>query len=322
MKQNIRWGILSTAQIAKNAMIPAIRAASGDVTAVASRQLQKAQAFAGELNIPKAYGSYEELLADPEIDAIYNPLPISLHAEWSIKAAEAGKPVLCEKPLALNSKEAEQMIQAFAARNLLFSEALMYKYHPMTRKMKALVDGGAIGKLTMLHSQFNVLPPEGDIRRSPATGGGAMLDVGCYCVSVQRYLAGEEPTAISAAGCFDQGVDVNISGAMKFPSGVTGHFGCSINAAFDCSYGACGTEGRLLVDRGAMCAWPGEAFKIKYWHGSEFEEIVLPAANPYQLLIEDFQAALRTGKKMDISLNDTLANMKTIEAVLQSATRL
>lgn len=319
MSKTIRWGILSTAQIARNAMIPGIRAAGGEVIAAASRGLEKAKVFAGELDIPKAYGRYEDLLADPDIDAVYNPLPVSLHAEWSIKAAEAGKPVLCEKPLALNSAEAQEMIQAFAGRNLLLSEALMYKYHALTRKAHALIKEGAIGRLVMLNSQFNAPTPEGDIRRSSETGGGAMLDLGCYCLSIQRLLAGEEPSRITAAGFFENGVDINLSGSLRFPSGITGHFGCSIDAAFDCSYEACGTEGRILIDRGGMCAWPGEAFKIKYWHGADYEEIETPATNHYQLLVEDFQAALLHGKPMDITLGDTLANMKCIEAALSAA---
>ncbi len=322
MSKKIRWGILSTAQIGENAMIPAIRATdNGEVIAAASRGIEKAQAFANKLNIPKAYGSYAELLADPDVDAIYNPLPVSLHAEWSIKAAEAGKPVLCEKPLALNSAEATEMVAAFKKHDLLLSEALMYKYHALTRKARALIDEGAIGTLVMLNSQFNAPSPEGDIRRSADTGGGAMLDLGCYCLSVQRYLTGEEPSRISAAGFFENGVDINVSGSLRFPSGITGHFGCSLDAAFDVSYEACGTEGRILIDQGGMCAWPGTAFKIKCWRGDDYEEIETPATNPYQLLAADFQAALRDGKPMDITLDDTLKNMKCIDAALQDAAR-
>jgi len=298
-------------------MIPAIRETDrGQVRAVASRSLDKAKAFAEKLNIPKAYGSYEELLSDPDVDAIYNPLPVSLHADWSIKAAEAGKPVLCEKPLALNSREAEQMIEAFASRNLLLSESLMYRYHALTLKIKEMLDDGCIGRPVMMHAMFNALIPEKDIRRSSETGGGAMLDLGCYCLSVQRYLAGEEPDAVTAVGHMANGVDVNISGAMRFPSGLTGHFGCSLDAAFDCRYEVWGSEGRILSDMGAMCAWPGQKFIIKHWAGDDYKEIEVKETNPYQRVADDFQAALLDGKAMDITLKDTLQNMKTLDAAL------
>lgn len=319
MSRTIRWGILSTAQIGEKAMIPAIRAAGGEVAAVASRGFEKAQAFADKLGIPRACGSYGELLADPDIDAVYNPLPVSLHAEWSIKAAEAGKPVLCEKPLALNTSQAQEMVQAFAARGLLLSEALMYPYHALTRKVCDLVAAGAIGRLVMVNAQFNAPSPAGNIRRSAATGGGAMLDIGCYCLSIMRRLAGEEPCDIVATGQFERGVDIGVSGALRFPSGVTGHFGVSLDAAFDCSYEACGSEGRILADRGAMCAWPGEAFRIRCWHGGDYEEIETEPTNPYQNLVEDFQRALTDGEPMFISLEDTLANMRCIDTVLAAA---
>src|SRR5690606_4118752 len=154
----------------------------------------KAQQFAQQLNIPRAYGSYEELLADPDIDAIYNPLPNSEHALWSLRAAEAGKPMLCEKPLASNAAEAQGMVVAFKARNILFAEAFMYRFHPQTQHVMTLLKDGAIGRLTAMYAVFTFpISSEDNIRLSAPLAGGALMDVGCYCVNVMRLMAGEEP---------------------------------------------------------------------------------------------------------------------------------
>ncbi len=321
MSEKIRWGVLSTAKIAKSAMIPAIRESrNGEVIAVASRNLEKAQAFADEMKLPKAYGSYEELLGDPEIDAIYNPLPVSLHALWCLRCAEAGKPVLCEKPFTLNADEARQVVDAFAQRNLLVAESLMYRYHPLTRTFLKLLADGAVGELHMVYAQFNASAGGDDIRMKKAMGGGGLLDLGCYSVSIIRHMAGEEPDVVQSVATYnDDGVDVQLTGAMLFPSGVVGHFGCALETHFDCSYGASGSAGRLLIDHGATCAWPGEAFKIKHWKDEQYEEIETPAANHYTMIAEDFGDALQQNKPMEFSLDDTLANMKALDRVAASA---
>lgn len=315
---NIRWGILSTANIA-GAMIKGIRETSnGEVRAVASRSMEKAQNYAHEKEIPTAYGSYEELLQDPEIDAIYNPLPVNLHAEWSIRAMEAGKPVLCEKPMALNADEVKAMTEASEKHGVLLSESLMYVYHPLTVRFLELLKEGRIGEIQNVRALFHAQINEGNIRLSKATGGGAMLDVGSYCTSVMRHMAGEEPDAVKAVATYnDDGVDLLTSGVLHFPSGITGHFSCGLTAAFDCTYAAYGTEGVLRVDRGAMCAWPGEEFKIAHVSGDGTEEITVPAGNAYALIAEDFARALLTGEPMRrVSLDDTLRNLAVIDRVL------
>ncbi len=321
-KGKIRWGILGTAKIAAGSLIPAIKASrNGVVAAVASRDLAKAQAFADKHGIPKAHGSYEALLADPGIDAIYNPLPGFLHAPWSLHAAAAGKPTLCEKPLANSAAEAEAMARAFRERNLLLAEALMYRYHPMTRKVVEIVRGGQLGELRQVHAQFNagIVDPD-DFRFRRDLGGGALLDVGSYCVSVMRLLAGSEPTAATAAAVVNEfGADLQMAGTLAFSGGVLGHFGCGIQSQFDCSYGASGSLGRVLVDWGAMCAWPGTDFTIKLWRGEAYEEIVVPAANHYQLMVEDFGDALLTGKPMDHTLDDALANLRVVDRLFAAA---
>ncbi|MFP4381042.1 MAG: Gfo/Idh/MocA family protein [Candidatus Sumerlaeia bacterium] len=321
MTDKIRWGVLSTASHGKKALIPAIKESkNGEVVAISSRGLDKAEAAAKELDIPKAYGSYEELIADPDIDAIYNPLPVSFHAEWSIKCAEAGKPTLCEKPLALNADEVRQMIAAFEKHNVTLGESIMYHFHPLTRTVKKMVEDGAVGKIRMVYAQFNAACEDpSDIRLRKETGGGALLDVGCYCTSVMRLLAGEEPDSIKANAVFNENdIDLITTASMQFPSGVVGHMGCALDTFFDCSYGISGTEGRILVDRGAMCAWPGEAFKIKYENADGMQEIETPEANHYKLIAEDFADAVLQKRKPTVSLEETLNNMITLDRIMES----
>lgn len=322
MTDGIRWGVLSTSKIARGAVIPAIHASSnGDVIAIASRDIGKAQAAADALKIPKAYGSYDELLADEDIDAIYNPLPVGLHAEWSIRCAAAGKPVLCEKPLTANADDAQRMVAAFSSKHLLLAEALMYRYHPLTQMAKKIVDDGGVGDLRLVRASFNCSNENrGDIRYSKDLGGGGLLDVGCYCVSVLRLLTGEEPETVQGmANLCETGVDERFAGLLCFPSGVLGSFHCSMSSQFDCSYEAVGSTGHVLVDWGAMCAWPGEDFKIRYWHGDEYHDIVVPAANHYQLMVEDFAGALIEGRPVRFPIEDTLNNMATLDRLAESA---
>ena len=316
MAHKIRWGILGTAQIAKTAIIPAIKSINNcEVVAIASRSLKKAEEFASEFGILKAYGSYEELLADSEIDAIYNPLPISLHLDWSVKCAQANKPMLCEKPLTMNAKEAQKMINIFSDKKLLLAEALMYRYHPLTKKFISMIREGAIGEIKTVQSNFHVdIPNSDDIRFKKETGGGALLDVGCYCVSIIRQITGEEPVAAkSFTKQNSEGVDISFSGILKFPSGVLGQFDCSLTSQFSCGYMAIGSKGKLLVDWGGMVPWPGEVFKIKYWKGEEYNEIEIPAANHYALMVEDFSNALLNNTSLIFDLQDTINNMQALD---------
>lgn len=322
MTDTIRWGILGTADIARKALIPAMNEASNAVAAaVASRDGERARTYADKNGIPVAYGSYDELLADPEIDAVYNPLPVSMHAEWSIRAAEAGKPVLCEKPLCVNGAEARAMRAAFDERGLLLMEAIMFRHHPLTREVARMVAEGYVGELRMVHAQFNADPAgEDNIRLRKETGGGALLDVGCYCTSVMRLLAGAEPADVTAQATYNENdVDVGFVGTMLFPRGVVGHLGCGLRTQFDCSYGACGSEGRLLVDWGAMVAWPGEDFVIRRWRGGESDEVVVPAANHYKLMVEDFGRALLDGTPPVLDIEDSVLNMDAMDRLMAAA---
>ncbi|MCJ7625863.1 MAG: Gfo/Idh/MocA family oxidoreductase, partial [Anaerolineaceae bacterium] len=231
-EKKLRWGIISTANIGKWAVIPAIQASSnGEVVAVASRDAQKGETFAAELGIPRSFSSYEALLEDAEIDAIYNPLPNSMHLEWSIKAAEKGIHVLCEKPLALDAAECDKMQAAADANGVKLMEAFMYRFHPQTEKVVELVREGVLGELRFIHSAFTfrLTRPE-NIRWDPDLGGGALMDVGSYCVNISRTVAGQEPVEVQAfARWSPSGVDEQLAGTMRFESGVLAQFDCALS---------------------------------------------------------------------------------------------
>jgi predicted dehydrogenase len=317
----IRWGILGAANIALRRFVPAMQAArNGEVMAVASRTLEKAQTFADERNIPKAYGSYEELIADPEIDAIYNPLPNSEHAEWSIRCAEAGKPVLCEKPLARDATEAQRIVDAFASRNILFTEGFMYRFHPQTVRVKEMVDSGAVGDLTSISAAFTFqLRNDNNIRLSKELAGGSLMDVGCYCVSVMRLMTGQEPETVAAVARYgDTGVDEQFAGALRFPSGAVGHFDCGLRTFRNHTYELRGTGGRILVERGFTME-ANDSHIIRWWHGESYEEITTPPANHYTLMAEDFADALLEGRPPRYPAADAVANMRVLDQLYAAA---
>lgn len=323
MSEKIRWGILSTANIGKKRVIPAIKKShNGEVAAVASRDLARAQAFAEELDIPNAYGSYEELIASGDIDAIYNPLPNSLHAEWSIKCAEAGIPTLCEKPLASDAGEAQSMVDAFAARDVLFAEAFMYRFHPQTQKVKAMVDDGAAGNLQVISAAFTFpVSNESNIRLSKPLAGGSLMDVGCYCVNVLRFMTGEEPASVNAFARFGEttGIDETLTGQLDFPSGILGHFDSSLRTHRTHTYDIRGTSGRILVEQGFVMPTENQSTTIRYWHGNEYEEIEISPADHYQLMVKDFAEALQEGRPPRFAPQDAVQNMRVIDRLLESA---
>ena len=314
--KTIRWGILSTAHIAEQRMIPAIvKSASGELGAVASRDLAKASRYAEANGIPKAYGSYEELLADPTIDAIYCPLPTGMHYDWCMRALEAGKPMLCEKPITIHRNEAEQVYAAFRKADLLISEAYMYLYHPVNRKVRELVQSGRVGELRSIESTFNVSLPKTDIRFDRLLGGGALLDLGCYCVGISRFITGTEPVdvkSLSHIGSESQ-VDETFVGCMKFPENVLAVFSCSHTTHFECNYEIYGSNGRIRVARAGMIPWPGEDFDIEVWSGDDFERITIPDTDHYALLAESFNQALLKGEKEVVSHQESLNNLAVLD---------
>lgn len=329
--RKVRWGIIGTAAIAQNAFIPATRAARNAVVlGVASRDAARARRYADENGIERSYGSYEALLADPDIDAVYNPLPNDGHAPWSIAAARAGKPTLCEKPLALNAAEAQTMIDAFREADVLLAEAFMYRYHPQHAIVKQMLDDGKIGRLTAISAGFTYsLPPTDttNVRLKPEMGGGGLLDVGCYCVNLCRMMAGE-PTSVTGQVFIgpETGTDEAFVGTLAFPNGVLAAFDCGMRGSWRQTYSLIGTDGIITV-KSAFRPRENEPTVIEYrretgefWQTIDNPEIIhSPAVNQYQLMIEDFSDAVLTGRKVTYDPLHSLGNMRILDALIQSA---
>ena len=325
MAEPIRWGILGAANIAAEAVIPAIhKSRNGVVAAVGSRDIAKGRAFAEANGIPKAYGSYEDLLADPNIDAIYNPLPNHLHAPWSMLAADAGKPVLCEKPLTVTAQEAHAMTDHFAAKGLPVAEGHMYRFHPQTRRVLQMVRDGAVGDVKHIVSAFCVrLPWPDNVRFVKAYGGGCLYDLGFYSLDIMRQIAGE-PLSMSAYGRLNaDGADISASGTLGFANGVTGTFACDFESYFTQTYDVIGTEGRIHVGVGfrieADAATTIQHWQGNWWEGGRYEEITIPPADEYVLMVEDFADAILTGRAPQYPISDAVRGMETLEQLVQMA---
>ena len=247
----LRWGILSTAYIGRAAVTPAIAASrNGVLIAVASRDAERARAYAVEAGIPAHYGSYGALLEDPGIDAVYIPLPNSMHMEWTIRAAEHGKHVLCEKPLALTAAECHEMGAAADANGVRLMEAFMYRFHPRTERVLELLRASAIGRPCAVRSTFSfrITRPD-NIRLKPELGGGALMDVGCYCVNISRTVAGAEPIeARAVARWAASGVDEQLAGTLRFADGLVAQFDCALTLERRERYEITGAGGHVVVE--------------------------------------------------------------------------
>lgn len=324
-ERKIRWGILSTARIGRGAVIPAIRNSSnGELIAVASRDLDRAKAFAAENGIPKALGSYEALLADDEVDAVYIPLPNHLHYEWTIKAAEAGKHVLCEKPLALNAAQAAEMEDAARRYGVRLMEAFMYRFHSQHHQALDLIRSGAIGEPGLIRAGFTfVLNRVGDIRLQPEMGGGALMDVGCYCVSASRLLAGAEPVEVQAFQRLGEtGVDIQLIGQMRFAGGLLAQFDCGFNLDFRNFYQVIGTDGYVEVLGSFLPGTGGTAVYQRKGRRAEQPETVehmVAGVDQYQLMVEHFDDSILNNTPLRYPASDAVANMRVIDALYRSA---
>ena len=318
--KKVRWGIMSTASIGKRSVIPGIQGSDiSEVKAVASRSLENAQSFAKEMNIEKAYGSYEELLNDSEIDAVYIPLPNHLHKEWTIKAAEAGKHILCEKPIALNEAEAKEMIAACEKAGVILAEAYMYRHQTRFADIKQRISNGEIGDIRGIHGvfTFNSSADKGNIRFTKEWGGGSIYDVGCYPISAARLLLDEEPTAVTAQAYFSPehgNVDMMASGLMEFSNGVSLTFDCGMWAEYRNEIEILGTDGRIVV----YSAFTGDP-SYDIIKGGQVETIQVEDKNHYTLQADRFAESVLENKPAKFSFDDIVNNMKAVKGTLTSA---
>lgn len=320
--RQLRWGVLSTARIGTEKVIPAMQASElGEVVAMASRSAEAAQSAAAALGIPTAHGRYEELLANPEVDAIYNPLPNHLHVPWTIKALEAGKHVLCEKPVALDAMQARALVDAAAAHpGLKVMEAFMYRFHPQWLAARSLVEQGGLGELRSVQSWFSYFNDDaGNIRNQADIGGGALMDIGCYNVSVSRLLFGREPVRVMASLKRDPrfGVDRLTSGVLDFDTG-TATFSCATQVAPHQRVVAAGTTGRLEIEI-PFNAPPDRACRAWQFGAEGEKEWVFPACDQYTLQADAFARAVLDDTPVPTPLLDAVANMAVIDALVRSS---
>ncbi len=318
----IRWGVLSTAKIGREHVIPAIQQSRrGRVTAIASREPARGQAVASELRIPTAHGSYEALLADPHVDAVYIPLPNHLHVPWTIRALEAGKHVLCEKPIGLSVAEAEELQAAAADQpKLKVMEAFMYRHHPQWKTSLELVQRSRIGQLRTVHSFFSYFNDDPqNIRNQREIGGGALMDIGCYGISLARYMFQAEPERALAMVERDPntGVDRLVSGVMEFYQG-TATFTCGTQLAAFQRVQIVGTKGRIEIEI-PFNAPPDRPQRIWLQQGPVAEEILFDPCDQYALQADAFAAAIQENLSVPTPLSDAVANMRVVERMFASA---
>jgi len=313
----VKWGFLSTADINRK-LIPGAHASEKvGLLAVASRDKNRAEAYADEWEIPRAYGSYADLLADPEIEAVYISLPNTMHVEWSIKALEAGKHVLCEKPLTRHPEEADAAFDVAERTGRLLSEAFMYRHNPQTAKVVELVDGGAIGELRLIRSAFSYgLYDFQNIRLRTDVEGGALMDVGCYNVSGCRLLGGEPQRVWGEAWYGPSGTDWIFTGTLRLPGDVIATFDCGTALPERDELEAIGSEGSLFLDDPWHCNVP----VIELRRGSEIERIELEPLDSYRLELENMSDAIRGETELLLGREDALAQARALEALHRSAT--
>ena len=300
--KKLRWGLLSTARI-NQALLPPLRSSPrNELTAVASRYLEKAKAYAIERDIPRAFGSYEAMLADPDVDVIYNPLPNSMHTEWTIKAAQAGKHVLCEKPLANTVEEVDAITEAAQKAGVVVMEAFMYRHHPQTLKVKELIESGAIGKLQLIRGSFTFkIGSEDDVRLNASLGGGSIWDVGCYPISYARFIVGAEPVEVfgwQITG-LGSGVDETFIGQMRFPDNVHAQFDCGFRSPFRTHIELVGDKGNITVLKPFIAKLDEE---IIINDGNERRVIVTPGEDLYLGEVENMADAILEGKLIRVNM--------------------
>ena len=317
MAHAVKWGILSTADINRKVIPGAHASPKVQLVAVASRDQARADEYAKTWEIERAYGSYEALLADPEIEAVYIPLPNNMHCEWSIKALEAGKHVLCEKPLSRHADQVEAAFNSSERMGRLLSEAFMYRHNPQTKRAKELVDEGAIGELRLVRAAFSYsLYDEDNIRLRTDVEGGALMDVGCYTVSGSRLFGGEPERAYGEAWFGPSGTDWVFGGTLRFPGNVIALFDCGTAMPERDELEAIGSEGSLFLDDPWHCTMP----VIELRRDGNVERIELERADSYRLELENVSDAIRGEAELLLGRDDAVGQARALEALHESAT--
>lgn len=314
MTTTLRWGILGCARITRRGLVPGIQqSGSGTLAALASRDGATAESWAKEFGIARSYGSYEELVRDPDIDAVYIPLPNELHRPWTIAAADAGKHVLCEKPLALDAAEAEVMVEHCRARGVVLMEAFMWRHQPRTDALRRLVADGRIGTLRLVRTSFSFPIDPSDWRLDPSRGGGALWDIGTYGVSTARLYAGSEPVRARATARFgSSGVDMSLTAELKFPNDVIGLIDCSFEQPFRCLYELVGSAGSIEVPD-AFLPPPRPIARV------DGVEMAFDGRNQYAEMVDAFSQAVADRGRLADPAEDGLAQMRVLDAVLSEA---
>ena len=312
----VRWGFLSTANI-NDKLLPGAKASPDvEVVAVASRGPGRAEAYARERGIERAHGSYEELLADPKIEAVYISLPNSLHVEWSIRALEAGKHVLCEKPLTRHPEDVERAFDTAERTGRILMEAFMYRHNPQTKRLVELVEGGVIGRLRLIRAAFSFpLADATNVRLSAELEGGGLMDVGCYCVSGARLLGGEPQSVYGEQVDAPSGVDELFTGTLRFPGGVLAEIDCGLVLPGRDELEAIGEEGSIFLDD----PWHSRTPLIEVRREEGTERIELEPEDSYRLQLENMSAAIRGRAEPLLGREDALGQARTIAALYRSA---
>jgi predicted dehydrogenase len=312
----VRWGLLSTASINDAVLAGVAGSELVEIVAVASRDEDRARGYAQDRGIPRAHGGYDSLLADPEVEAVYNSLPNSLHVDWSVRALEAGKHVLVEKPFDRRAADVERAFDVAEAGGLILMEAFMYRHHPQTRKLAELVRGGAIGELRAVRAAFNGrLASEDDVRLLPELNGGALMDVGSYCVNGSRLLAGEPERVQGAQVVGPTGIDMRFAGLLVFANGVLGHFDCGFDLAPTSWLEAIGSERTAAVRDPWMCRDLG----IELRSDLEVEQVAVADVDRYRAEFENMSLAIRGRAEPLLGRADAVGQARTIEALYRAA---
>ena len=319
--KKVRWGILSTAKIAQKSLIPAFDRAQNAVVAGIASSSGKAEEVAAQFNIAKSYSSYEAMLQDPDIDAVYIPLPNHLHKKWTIEAAKHGKHILCEKPASLTAEETKEMVDFCRESNVKFMEAFMYQFHPQHERVREIIKSGEIGEIKFMRASFSffLAQPEGNIKMDPEKGGGSLYDVGCYAIHSIRNILGAEPVEVDVHANVDSDyqVDTSAYGYMQMENGVHAHFDCSFDMAFRAEYEVIGTKGQIKVPRAFRPDnHGGEGLVIVQKEGVTREEKIV--ADIYREEVEHISQVILTDGEPSYTGENAIQNMRVIEACYQS----